>query len=54
MGDKSRIEWTMLWDWADGLRAQCVSAGVPFFFKRWGVRDIGDVMPRQWPEVHDG
>lgn len=23
-------------DWARGLRDQCVSAGVPFFFKQWG------------------
>ena len=24
-------------DWARGLRDQCVSAGVPFFFKQWGA-----------------
>lgn len=24
-------------DWARGLRDQCISAGVPFFFKQWGA-----------------
>ena len=24
-------------DWARGVRDQCVSAGVPFFFKQWGA-----------------
>jgi len=24
--------------WVEGLRDQCVSAGVPFFFKQWGGR----------------
>ena len=26
----------MMTDWAQGLRDQCLSAGVPFFFKQWG------------------
>jgi len=33
-------------DWARSLRDQCVSAGVPFFFKQWGQY----VTPSQAPE----
>lgn len=33
---------TMHPDWARSLRDQCVSAGVPFFFKQWG----------EWGAVH--
>ncbi len=29
-------------DWALSLRDQCVSAGVPFFFKQWGEWQPGD------------
>lgn len=43
-------------DWARSLRDQCVSAGVPFFFKQWGnwteelFIDTHDVIPieRRW------
>ncbi len=27
-------------DWIRGIRGQCLSAGVPFFFKQWGAFDI--------------
>ena len=30
-------------DWATAVRDQCVAAGVPFFFKRWGAHDEAGV-----------
>lgn len=30
-------------EWARGLRDQCTAAGVPFFFKQWGVWGAGGV-----------
>lgn len=59
-GEKSGLHWVICGgesgakarpmhpDWARGLRDQCVSAGVPFFFKQWGEwlltydRDVDD------------
>lgn len=47
-GETGRIDWVVVGgesgrdarpmhpDWARSLRDQCVSAGVPFFFKQWG------------------
>jgi protein gp37 len=29
-------------DWVRSIRDQCVSAGVPFFFKQWGSHDAGE------------
>ncbi|MBI2764572.1 MAG: phage Gp37/Gp68 family protein [Chloroflexi bacterium] len=26
-------------EWAEGIKDQCLSAGVPFFFKQWGAHD---------------
>ena len=40
-------------DWVYGLKGQCVDAGVPFFFKKWGPsgrRDVDGEMWEQWPE----
>jgi len=40
-------------DWVYGLKDQCVAAGVPFFFKKWGPsgqRDIDGETWEQWPE----
>lgn len=34
--EKVSPAWPMHPDWARGLRDQCVSAGVAFFFKQWG------------------
>ena len=34
-------------DWARSLRDQCVSAGVPFFFKQWGEWIIADATDRE-------
>jgi len=39
-------------EWVHDLRDQCVDAGVPFFFKKWGPggrRDIDGEMWEQWP-----
>ncbi len=30
-------------EWARGVRDQCTAAGVPFFFKQWGVHDEAGV-----------
>jgi protein gp37 len=32
-------------DWARSLRDQCVTAGVPFFFKQWGEWQNGSLLP---------
>jgi hypothetical protein len=37
-------------DWAMSLRDQCVSAGVPFFFKQWGEW-APEVQPNRGPKV---
>lgn len=34
-------------DWARSIRDQCVSAGVPFFFKQWGEWAPGENVERQ-------
>jgi len=36
-------------DWVRGIRDQCVSAGVPFFFKQWGGRT-----PKSGGRILDG
>ena len=36
-------------DWARGLRDQCTSAGVPFFFKQWGEWLAG-----RWQDGQEG
>ena len=45
-------------EWARGLRDQCVSAGLPFFFKQWGawapsLRPINVTPGRRPPELQD-
>ena len=41
-------------DWARGLRDQCVTAGVPFFFKQWGEWAIDHKAPNEeeWGHGH--
>ncbi|HET7631383.1 MAG TPA: phage Gp37/Gp68 family protein [Gemmatimonadaceae bacterium] len=46
-------------DWARSIRDQCLSAGVPFFFKQWGGHTpkaggnrLDRRVWRQYPEVH--
>lgn len=45
-------------DWVRSLRDQCISAGVPFFFKQWGgvrKKATGRILDgREWNEVPDG
>ena len=45
-------------DWVRSLRDQCISAGVPFFFKQWGgvrKKTTGRILDgREWSEVPHG
>jgi len=48
----------MLAAWVRGIRDQCISAGVPFFFKQWGgavkSRNGRALDGRTWDEMPDG
>lgn len=42
-------------DWARTIRDQCVAAGVPFFFKQWGVwAPFKDNVDRHYPDGRPG
>ena len=48
----------MLGEWAIPIKEQCISAGVPFFFKGWGTANTKKIMPtyrlldgKEWSQV---